>query len=202
MIDYLPSSLRGLMVAAFAAAFMSTIATRLNWGASYLVNDFYRRFVRRDASAPHYVAASRVATALPTGISAAVACPIDARGGGWPHPTLAGGLGPSRRPRPRRAPVGRRPRQPGRLGRRLRTGVRGAVRLGKTAAARDAARRGTARGRRHRGRDHLSRLVATRLADGGGIAARATAPGESGRRPRGRRRGPAPGGSPCSSAWG
>src|SRR2546425_5266436 len=37
-------------VAAFAAAFMSTIATQLNWGASYLVNDFYRRFVRRDAA--------------------------------------------------------------------------------------------------------------------------------------------------------
>src|SRR2546427_10194349 len=63
MIDYLPSSLRGLMVAAFAAAFMSTIATQLNWGASYLVNDFYRRFVRRDASEPHYVLASRLATA-------------------------------------------------------------------------------------------------------------------------------------------
>ena len=45
MIDYLPASLRGLMVAAFAAAFMSTIGTQLNWGASYLVNDFYRRFI-------------------------------------------------------------------------------------------------------------------------------------------------------------
>ena len=41
----LPPSLRGLMIAAFAAAYMSTIATQLNWGASYLVNDFYRRFV-------------------------------------------------------------------------------------------------------------------------------------------------------------
>src|SRR5438067_1566387 len=46
MIDHLPASLRGLMVAAFAAAFMSTIGTQLNWGASYLVNDFYRRFLR------------------------------------------------------------------------------------------------------------------------------------------------------------
>ena len=45
MIDHLPPSLRGLMVAAFAAAYMSTIATQLNWGASYLVNDFYRRFL-------------------------------------------------------------------------------------------------------------------------------------------------------------
>ena len=45
MIADLPPSLRGLMVAAFAAAYMSTIATQLNWGASYLVNDFYRRFL-------------------------------------------------------------------------------------------------------------------------------------------------------------
>jgi len=83
MIDYLPSSLRGLMVAAFAAAFMSTIATQLNWGASYLVNDFYRRFVRRDAGEPHYVLASRLATALLTVISAAVAFRIESIGGAW-----------------------------------------------------------------------------------------------------------------------
>ena len=83
MIDYLPSSLRGLMVAALAAAFMSTIATQLNWGASYLVNDFYRRFVRRDASEPHYVLASRLATALLTVISAAVAFRIESIGGAW-----------------------------------------------------------------------------------------------------------------------
>jgi Na+/proline symporter len=48
LIDHLPPALRGLMVAAFAAAYMSTIATQLNWGASYLVNDFWRRFVKRD----------------------------------------------------------------------------------------------------------------------------------------------------------
>src|SRR5438105_1773458 len=83
MIDYLPSSLRGLMVAAFAAAFMSTIASQLNWGASYLVNDFYRRFVRREAGEPHYVLASRVATALLTVISAAVAFRIESIGGAW-----------------------------------------------------------------------------------------------------------------------
>src|SRR6266704_3249745 len=83
MIDYLPSSLRGLMVAAFAAAFMSTIATQLNWGASYLVNDFYRRFVRRDAAESHYVRASRLATALLTVVSAAVAFRIESIGGAW-----------------------------------------------------------------------------------------------------------------------
>src|SRR5438477_12012 len=44
-VDYLPGALRGLMLAAFAAAYMSTIATQLNWGSSYLVNDFYRRFM-------------------------------------------------------------------------------------------------------------------------------------------------------------
>src|SRR5438445_13607850 len=44
--------------------FPYTTLFRSNWGASYLVNDFYRRFVRRDASEPHYVLASRLATAL------------------------------------------------------------------------------------------------------------------------------------------
>src|SRR5881409_812597 len=77
MIDYLPSSLRGLMVAAFAAAYMSTIATQLNWGASYLVNDCYRRFLRRDATERHYVRASQVATVLLTVVSAIATC--DAR---------------------------------------------------------------------------------------------------------------------------
>jgi Na+/proline symporter len=44
-VDYLPGAFRGLMLAAFAAAYMSTVATQLNWGSSYLVNDFYRRFL-------------------------------------------------------------------------------------------------------------------------------------------------------------
>ena len=47
--DVFPPALRGIMLAAFAAAYMSTIGTQLNWGASYVVNDFYRRFLRRDA---------------------------------------------------------------------------------------------------------------------------------------------------------
>src|SRR5439155_258404 len=62
MIATLPPSLRGLMVAAFAAAYMSTIATQLNWGASYLVNDFYRRFWKPGKSQQHYVRISQVAT--------------------------------------------------------------------------------------------------------------------------------------------
>src|SRR5207253_2881045 len=83
MIDYLPSSLRGLMIAAFAAAFMSTIATQLNWGASYLVNDFYRRFLRRQDSEAHYVLVSRVVTGVLTVVSAAVAFRIESIGGAW-----------------------------------------------------------------------------------------------------------------------
>jgi Na+/proline symporter len=83
MIDYLPSSLRGLMVAAFAAAYMSTVATQLNWGASYLVNDFYRRFLRRDATEPHYVRASQVATVLLTVISAIATLYMDSIAGAW-----------------------------------------------------------------------------------------------------------------------
>jgi solute:Na+ symporter, SSS family len=83
MIDYLPSSLRGLMVAAFAAAYMSTIATQLNWGASYLVNDFYRRFLRRDATERHYVHASQAATVLLTVISAVVTLYMGSIAGAW-----------------------------------------------------------------------------------------------------------------------
>ena len=46
--DYLPPALRGIMIAAFLAAYMSTLATQLNWGTSYLVNDFYRRFLVKE----------------------------------------------------------------------------------------------------------------------------------------------------------
>jgi Na+/proline symporter len=59
-----PLSLRGFMIAAFAAAYMSTIGTQLNWGASYVINDFYRRFFVRDAAERHYVVASQVVTLL------------------------------------------------------------------------------------------------------------------------------------------
>lgn len=83
MIDHLPPSLRGLMVAAFAAAYMSTIATQLNWGASYLVNDFYRRFLNKTATDKHYVNASQIATVLITLISAVVTFYMDSISGAW-----------------------------------------------------------------------------------------------------------------------
>jgi SSS family solute:Na+ symporter len=64
MVDLLPAGLKGLMLASFVAAFSSTQATQMNWGSSYLVNDLYRRFIKRDASEKHYVLAARLATAL------------------------------------------------------------------------------------------------------------------------------------------
>lgn len=60
MVRYLPRGLLGLLVAVFLAAYMSTIASQLNWGTSYLINDFYRRFIRRSASEKHYVLVSRI----------------------------------------------------------------------------------------------------------------------------------------------
>jgi solute:Na+ symporter, SSS family len=83
MIAYLPPSLRGLMVAAFAAAYMSTIATQLNWGASYLVNDFYRRFLKPHASDRHYVRISQLATVLLTLVSAVITFYMDSIAGAW-----------------------------------------------------------------------------------------------------------------------
>ena len=61
-VDLLPTPWRGFMLAGFAAAYMSTIGTHLNWGASYLVNDVYKRFVRRTATDRHYVTVSRLTT--------------------------------------------------------------------------------------------------------------------------------------------
>ncbi len=83
MIDCLPASLRGLMVAAFAAAFMSTIGTELNWGASYLVNDFYRRFLVKGRGEKHYVAVSQISTVLLTIASAVVTFYMDSVAGAW-----------------------------------------------------------------------------------------------------------------------
>jgi len=61
-VDLLPTPWRGFMLAGFAAAYMSTIGTHLNWGASYLVNDFYKRFVKQNAPDKHYVNVGRIAT--------------------------------------------------------------------------------------------------------------------------------------------
>ena len=62
--QHVPHMWRGIILAGFLAAFMSTIATQLNWGASYLVADFYRRFIKKSATEHHYVVVSRLATVL------------------------------------------------------------------------------------------------------------------------------------------
>ncbi len=63
MLKFLPPGFMGLMVAGLLAAYVSTLSTHLNWGTSYLVHDFYRRFVKPGASERHYVAVGRLVTA-------------------------------------------------------------------------------------------------------------------------------------------
>jgi solute:Na+ symporter, SSS family len=83
MNDFLPFGFRGLLLASFAAAYMSTISTQMNWGSSYLVNDFYRRFVKLGASERHYVMISRLATLLIVLLSVVVTYYMNRITGGW-----------------------------------------------------------------------------------------------------------------------
>jgi SSS family solute:Na+ symporter len=81
--QHVPPALRGIVIAGFMAAFMSTIATQLNWGASYLVSDFYRRFINRDADDKHYVLISRLATVLLVIASAGISVLLSDIRSGW-----------------------------------------------------------------------------------------------------------------------
>jgi len=82
-VDYMPAAFRGLMLAAFAAAYMSTIATQLNWSSSYIVNDFYRRFLVRQRKEKHYVTVSKVATIGLMIMGATVSYLMQTVAGGW-----------------------------------------------------------------------------------------------------------------------
>src|SRR5436190_2902487 len=64
MLKFLPAGFLGVMIAGMLAAYVSTLSTHLNWGTSYIVHDFYRRFVRPSADERHYVFVGRVVTAL------------------------------------------------------------------------------------------------------------------------------------------
>jgi Na+/proline symporter len=64
MLRFLPAGFLGLMVAGLLAAYVSTLVTHLNWGSSYLVHDFYRRFIKPGQEEKHYVAAGRVMTVV------------------------------------------------------------------------------------------------------------------------------------------
>ncbi len=83
MIRYLPGGLLGLLIAVFLAAYMSTISSQLNWGTSYLINDFYKRFIKRDADERHYVAVSRVGMVLMIVFSLAVTRLLGTISGAW-----------------------------------------------------------------------------------------------------------------------
>jgi Na+/proline symporter len=77
MLVFVPHGLLGLVVASLAAAYMSTISTHLNWGASYIVDDVYRRFIRPDASQAHYVSVGRAVTFALMILAALVALCLD-----------------------------------------------------------------------------------------------------------------------------
>lgn len=94
MRDHLPAGLKGLLVASFFAAYMSTLATQLNWGTSYVINDFYKRFIRPNANQRSLVAVSRVTTILMMVVSVIVTQYIDTISGAWAFIIEAGaGLG-------------------------------------------------------------------------------------------------------------
>ena len=94
MRDFLPAGLKGLLVASFFAAYMSTISTQLNWGSSYVINDFYKRFFRPEADDKSLVKVSRLTTILIMLISLVTTNYINTISGAWSFIIEAGaGLG-------------------------------------------------------------------------------------------------------------
>ncbi len=90
MLDLLPAGLLGLLAVAFLSAFVSTVSTHLNWGASYVVNDFYKRYLKppeefasTDEAQQHYVWVSRLATFLMMAAAVTVSYFFDTVKGGW-----------------------------------------------------------------------------------------------------------------------
>lgn len=81
--DFLGPGLKGLLFVSFLAAFMSTITTQLNWGASYLMNDVYKRFISKNASEGHYILVSRLSTLVLTLLAGYFAFHIEDIGKAW-----------------------------------------------------------------------------------------------------------------------
>ena len=77
MLTFLPAGLLGLMVAGLLAAYVSTLSTHLNWGTSYIVHDFYRRFIRASADERHYILVGRLVTAALMALAAALTFVLD-----------------------------------------------------------------------------------------------------------------------------
>jgi solute:Na+ symporter, SSS family len=94
MKDFLPAGLRGLLLVAFFAAYMSTISTQLNWGTSYLINDFYKRYIQPQANEKQFVMASRVGTLLLMLVALFITTQIKTISGVWEFIIQSGaGLG-------------------------------------------------------------------------------------------------------------
>lgn len=101
MKEVLPVGWMGLLMVAFLSAFVSTISTQLNWGTSYVVNDFYKRFVRKEETfeSPekaqrHYVWIAQIATVAMAAIAIVVSYFFDSVSGGWEFIlSLSAGIG-------------------------------------------------------------------------------------------------------------
>ncbi|MBD3617069.1 MAG: Na+:solute symporter [Gracilimonas sp.] len=101
MLEVLPVGWMGLLMVAFLSAFVSTISTQLNWGASYVVNDFYKRFIKvpdefetKEKAQNHYVLISRIATLLMAALGVGVSYFFDSVSGGWEFIlSLSAGIG-------------------------------------------------------------------------------------------------------------
>ncbi len=83
MRDHLPPGLLGFLIAAFLAAYMSTIATHLNWGSSYIINDLYKRFIKKNADEKHYVLVSRIVTLMLVILSSLMIKAMNSISGSW-----------------------------------------------------------------------------------------------------------------------
>ena len=101
MLEVLPAGWMGLLLVAFLSAFVSTISTQLNWGTSYVVNDFYKRFIKtpeefdsNDSAQKHYVFISRIATILMAALAVVVSYFFESVSGGWEFIlSLSAGIG-------------------------------------------------------------------------------------------------------------
>ncbi|MCB9557427.1 MAG: Na+:solute symporter [Deltaproteobacteria bacterium] len=94
LVKVLPSGMLGLMLASITAAFMSTIDTQANTGASFIVTDIYRRFIKRNASTAHYVRASQIGTLVMLGLAVVIAIFMDSVKGAWEYlATMTAGYG-------------------------------------------------------------------------------------------------------------
>ena len=83
IVELMPTGLLGIMLAALLAAFMSTIDTHVNVGAAYIINDIYKRFLKKDGSRKHYVRAGQLGTALVLLIAVVISCFLESVGQAW-----------------------------------------------------------------------------------------------------------------------